>query len=135
MHSIPFRKLTSEGVINWDLLSSGSFSSTFGRNLSSSSAGKAGFSFGLEVSGMMLKRSNLEFYFDKLLNNDAWKRDKLIQVINLQYFYFKAYVWINAFLLTININMPLLIKLVLRLIPLRVACPAISEEIMTNRQR
>ena len=89
MHSITCRKLTSEGVINWDLLSSGSFSSTFGRNLSSSSAGKAGFSFGLEVSGMMLKRSNLEFYFDKLLNNDAWKRDKLIQVINLQYFILK----------------------------------------------
>ena len=86
MNSIPCRNLTSEGVINWDLLSSGSFSSTFGRNLSYSSAGKAGFSFGLEVSGMMLKRSNLEFYFDKLLNNDAWKRHKLIQVISLQHF-------------------------------------------------
>ena len=85
------RKLTREGVVNWDLLSSGSFSSTFGRNLSSSSAGKAGFSFGLEVSGMMLKRSNLEFYFDKLLNNDAWKRDKLIQVISLQHFYSEGY--------------------------------------------
>ena len=90
MHSIPCRKFTSEGVINWDLLSSGSFSSTFGRNLSSSSAGKAGFSFGLEVSGMMLKRSNLEFYFDKLLDDDAWKRDKLIQVMRRKYFHSKA---------------------------------------------
>merc|ERR1712223_1826164 len=74
------RQLTSKGVINWNMLSAGSFSSTFRKELSSSSAGMLGFSFGLEVSGMMLKRSNLEFFFDKLLNSGAWKRDKLIQI-------------------------------------------------------
>ena len=74
------RQLTSEGVINWDMLSSGSFSSTISRQVSSSAAGKSGFSFGLEVSGMMLKRSNLEFFFDSPINDDTSRRTKLIQV-------------------------------------------------------
>ena len=79
--SIMCRQLTSEGVINWNLLSSGSFSSTFSRELSSSAAGKSGFSFGLEVSGMMLKRSNLEFFFDSpIKTSETSRRTKLVQV-------------------------------------------------------
>ena len=77
----PFhRELTSEGVINWDMLATGSFSSTTSRQLSSSSAGKYGLSFGLQVSGMMMKGTNLEFYFDSPINDETSRRTKLMQV-------------------------------------------------------
>ena len=73
-------QLASKGVINWDVISSGSFSSTFGRDLYSSSAGKLGVSFGLEVSGMMLKRSNLEFFFNSEISEGVYRRTRLVQV-------------------------------------------------------
>ena len=62
------------------MISSGSFSSTFGRELTSSAAGKMGISFGLEVSDMMLKRSNLEFFFNPKQIETASKRIRLVQV-------------------------------------------------------
>ena len=76
----PYRQLTSKGVINWDMLSAGSFSTTFRKELSSSSAGMLGVSFGLEVSGMMLKRSNLEFFFNSKNSERTSRRARLVQV-------------------------------------------------------
>ena len=70
------------------MISSGSFSSTFGRELTSSAAGKMGISFGLEVSDMMLKRSNLEFFFNPKQIETASKRIRLVQVNSIFFIFY-----------------------------------------------
>ena len=58
-----FRKAMGKGWLDWNLLSHGGMSTSFSRQLGQNLAGNSSFSFNLEVSGKLMKRSNLELNF------------------------------------------------------------------------
>ena len=51
------------GWLNWDLVSHGGLSTSFSRLLSHTLAGNSSFTFNLEVSGMLMKRSSVDLNF------------------------------------------------------------------------
>ena len=51
------------GWLNWDLVSHGGLSTSFSRLLSHTMAGNSSFTFNLEVSGMLMKRSSVDLNF------------------------------------------------------------------------
>ena len=51
------------GWLNWNLLSHGGLSTNFNRKLSQSLAGNSSFTFTVEISGLLMKRSNVELGF------------------------------------------------------------------------
>ena len=53
------------GWLNWDLFSHGGLSTSFSRFLSHTMAGNSSFTFNLEVSGMLMKRSSVDLNFEQ----------------------------------------------------------------------
>lgn len=64
-----WRLCSSKGWLDWNLLSHGGLSTSFSRFLSQTLAGNSSFTFNLEVSGMLMKRSTFELKF--LQENEA----------------------------------------------------------------
>lgn len=60
-----FAVCVKNGWINWDLMSHGGLSTSFSRLLSQNLAGSASFTFNLEVSGMLMKRSSVDLNFGR----------------------------------------------------------------------
>ena len=72
-----FAVCVKNGWINWDLMSHGGLSTSFSRLLSQNLAGNSSFTFNLEVSGMLMKRSSVDLNFgqkngEKLSLVEVW---------------------------------------------------------------
>lgn len=65
-----------QGWLNWDLLSHGGLSTSFSRVLSQSSAGNSSFTFNLQVSGKLMKRSSFELQF----HDDKGQKQSFVEV-------------------------------------------------------
>ena len=66
--------------VDWNLMSHGGLSTSFSRVLSKNLAGKSSFTFNLEVSGMLMKRSSVDFNFFQ----EGGEKNTLVEVIILK---------------------------------------------------
>ena len=67
------------GWLDWNIMSHGGLSTSFSRILSQNLAGNASFTFDLEVSGLLMKRSNFELNFVQ----ESGSKTNMIEVCNM----------------------------------------------------
>lgn len=66
----------AKGWLNWDLMSHGGLSTSFSRVLSQTSAGHSSFTFSLQVSGKLMKKSSFELQF----HDDKGQKQSFVEV-------------------------------------------------------